>query len=74
MKLNRTETKAMWTMEKHGFTFAGDSIFNSVSAGKRVLTHLVNLGMVEVKSELPGFLPEFRLSAQGAEFLKYVSR
>ena len=73
MNLNKTETKAMWTLKKHGFSWAGDSIFASVSAGKRALTRLSNLGLVEIKDAQPGFLPEYRLSQEGEELLRYVS-
>lgn len=74
MKLNKNETKAMWTLQKHGFTWAGDSIFANVASGRRVLTRLGRLGLAEIKEALPGFLPEWKLSAEGEDFLRYVSR
>jgi hypothetical protein len=74
IKTNKTETKAIWTMKKHGFTWAGDSIFANVSSGKRALTRLANLGLAEIKSQEPGFLPEFKLSADGEELIRYQDR
>ena len=74
-KLNKVETRAMWIMQKHGFTWAGDNIFRNVSAGKRALTRLCNLGLAELKRDPePGFLPEIKLSAEGEDFLRYASR
>ncbi len=73
MTLNKTETRAIWTMQKHGFTWAADTIFSTLAVGRRALNRLVKLGLAEIKSEEPGFLPEYRLSQQGEELLRYVS-
>lgn len=70
--LNSTESKAAWTMYKHGFSWAGDNIFKSVKAGKRALRKLEKLGIAKVKdieAILQGWQPEFILTDEGRAWL-----
>ena len=43
-KLNRVEAKAVQEAVKHGFTFAGDSIFATYNSAMRCLKSLVRNG------------------------------
>lgn len=70
MKLNKTEMRAMWRMQKHGFTWILDPIYPTIKAGKRAINKLLRLGFVEIKNEEPGSSAEYQLSNSGREFLE----
>lgn len=48
--MNATQIKAVKTAVKSGFTYAGDSIFKSVRAGKQAIAALVAGGFLEFEA------------------------
>lgn len=52
--MNKTESKAIKTAVKSGFTFVGDSIFSTYTQGKRALNSLVRAGYLEATTDKEG--------------------
>ena len=49
--MTKIQTKAMNTIQKHGFTFLGDSIFTSYTQARRCMNGLVRMGMVQANAD-----------------------
>lgn len=67
--MNATQTAAVKSAVKHGFTFSGDSFFKSYRAGKAAISALVAKGYLDVKTNEYGI--EYVPTNKAQDFVKY---
>jgi hypothetical protein len=67
--MNAMQAKAIKTAVKSGFTYAGDSIFTSLRAGKAVINALVSGGFLEFEAN--GFGGQYVPTSKARDFVAY---
>ena len=67
--MNATQTAAVKSAVKHGFTFTSDSFFKSYRAGKTAISALVSKGYLEAKTNEHG--TEYVPTEKAQDFVKY---